>query len=85
MLNINSFKKMKRDGEKIVMITAYDYPSGRLVERSKSDMILVGDSLGMVVFYFAEAIESWLSHQLSAALNIENCSSRIHFQRWPPW
>ena len=48
---------MKRNGEEIVMITAYDYPSGRLVERSKADMILVGDSLGMVVLGYKNTLQ----------------------------
>ena len=49
MKNINSFKRMKRKGEKIVMITAYDYPSGKYVQQAGVDVILVGDSLGMVI------------------------------------
>src|SRR5205807_6921106 len=40
---------MKRRGEKIVMVTAYDAPSGRLADEAGVDMILVGDSSGMVV------------------------------------
>ncbi|MGD9125799.1 MAG: 3-methyl-2-oxobutanoate hydroxymethyltransferase [Planctomycetia bacterium] len=39
----------KKNGEPIVMITAYDYPSARLVDEAGVDIILVGDSLGMVV------------------------------------
>ena len=38
-----------RNGEKLAMITAYDYPSGRHAEDSGFDILLVGDSLGMVV------------------------------------
>lgn len=49
MLNINSFKKMKQSGEKIVMVTAYDYPSGKFAQAANVDMVLVGDTLGMVV------------------------------------
>lgn len=41
--------KMKEQGEKIVMITAYDYPAAKFSEAAGVDMILVGDSLGMVV------------------------------------
>ena len=37
---------MKQRGEKIVMLTAYDYPSARIAEEGGVDMILVGDSLG---------------------------------------
>jgi 3-methyl-2-oxobutanoate hydroxymethyltransferase len=41
--------EMKRRGEKIVMVTAYDAPSGRLADAADVDLILVGDSSGMVV------------------------------------
>lgn len=39
----------KAAGEKITMVTAYDFPGARLVDRAGIDVILVGDSLGMVV------------------------------------
>ncbi|MCL1989396.1 MAG: 3-methyl-2-oxobutanoate hydroxymethyltransferase [Defluviitaleaceae bacterium] len=45
----SSFQKMKGAKEPIVMVTAYDYPTAQLVEEAGVDMILVGDSLGMVV------------------------------------
>ena len=41
--------EMKRRGEKIVMVTAYDAPSARLADAAGIDLILVGDSSGMVV------------------------------------
>ena len=40
---------MKRKGEKIAMMTAYDYAFARIVDRAGIDIILVGDSLGNVV------------------------------------
>ncbi len=40
---------LKKRGEKIAALTAYDYPTARLVDESGVDLILVGDSLGMVV------------------------------------
>lgn len=43
-----SFKKLKKTGEKITMLTAYDYSSAKLIDASGIDGILVGDSLGMV-------------------------------------
>ncbi len=42
-------RDMKKRGDKIVMMTAYDYPTARLVDEAGVDMILVGDTLGMVV------------------------------------
>ncbi|MCM3637670.1 3-methyl-2-oxobutanoate hydroxymethyltransferase [Sporosarcina luteola] len=49
MKSTTDFTKMKRNGEKIVMLTAYDHPSAQLAEEAGIDVILVGDSLGMVV------------------------------------
>ncbi len=49
MKSTSDFLKMKEQEEKIVMITAYDYPAAKFSEESGVDMILVGDSLGMVV------------------------------------
>lgn len=46
---IPSFRQKKERGEKVTMITVYDYPFARLVDRSAAELILVGDSLGMVV------------------------------------
>jgi 3-methyl-2-oxobutanoate hydroxymethyltransferase len=41
--------EMKRDGEPIVMVTAYDYPSAQVVEEAGVDVVLVGDTAAMVV------------------------------------
>ena len=48
-IHVVDFPKMKRDGKKIVMVTAYDYPSAILADEAGVDSILVGDSYGMVV------------------------------------
>jgi 3-methyl-2-oxobutanoate hydroxymethyltransferase len=48
-LPLPELQELKRQGEKIVMVTAYDAPSGRLADKAGVDLILVGDSSGMVV------------------------------------
>jgi 3-methyl-2-oxobutanoate hydroxymethyltransferase len=45
---IHDFHKMVAEGEKITYLTAYDYLTAKMVEKAGMDMILVGDSLGMV-------------------------------------
>ena len=41
-------RQMKADNQKIAMVTAYDYTTARIVDTAGVDMVLVGDSLGMV-------------------------------------
>ena len=53
---INQIKEMKQNGEKIVMLTAYDYSTAKLVDQVGVPLILVGDSLGMVVLGYESTI-----------------------------
>jgi len=46
---ILDIQQMKNDGEKIAVLTAYDYPLARLMDQAGIDIILVGDSVGSVV------------------------------------
>lgn len=57
MLNRLDFQEMKNKNKKITMMTAYDYPSAKLAEVANVDMILVGDSLGMVVLGYDSTIQ----------------------------
>jgi len=53
---INQIKEMKRKGEKIVMLTAYDYSTAKIVDGVGIPLILVGDSLGMVMLGYESTI-----------------------------
>ena len=46
---VESIQNMKSTGEKIVALTAYDYPMAQILSLSQVDLILVGDTLGVVV------------------------------------
>jgi 3-methyl-2-oxobutanoate hydroxymethyltransferase len=48
-VTINTLRKMKQAGERITMLTAYDASFARLLDRAGTDVLLIGDSLGMVV------------------------------------
>jgi len=50
------FLEMKKNGEKVAWITAYDFPTAMFAEAAGMDMILVGDSLGMVVLGYSGTI-----------------------------
>jgi 3-methyl-2-oxobutanoate hydroxymethyltransferase len=63
-IGIKEVEAMKQRGEKIVMLTAYDYPSARIAEAAGVDMILVGDSLGMVVLGYDDTIKVTLDDML---------------------
>ena len=48
-VTVKTIRDMKEQGEKIVALTAYDSSFGRIVDEQGVDVILVGDSLGMVI------------------------------------
>lgn len=55
-ITARTIREMKARGERIVSVTAYDYPTARLVDEAGVDLILVGDSLAMVVLGYESTI-----------------------------
>ena len=72
---VADFKKSKLEGKKITMLTAYDFPTAKIIEEAGIDSILVGDSLGMVVLGYEDTtkvtMEDMLHHikAVSRAVN----------------
>src|SRR5438045_8015761 len=58
------FREMKRRGQHIAALTAYDYPTARLLDESGIDVILVGDSLGMVVLGYEDTTQVTLGEMV---------------------
>src|SRR5213596_2887872 len=72
---MKDFREMKQRGEKITALTAYDYPTARLLDETGIDIILVGDSLGMVVLGYHDTtsvtLEEMLHHTRAAARGVK--------------
>jgi 3-methyl-2-oxobutanoate hydroxymethyltransferase len=63
-LPLHELVQAKRDGRPLVMITAYDYPSGRVAERAGVDIVLVGDSAAMVVLGHSSTVPATMDEML---------------------
>lgn len=71
-----TFKESKKNGEKLTMLTAYDYTTAKLLDESGIDSILVGDSLGMVVLGYDDTLsvtmEDMIHHSAAVARGAKN-------------
>jgi 3-methyl-2-oxobutanoate hydroxymethyltransferase len=63
-VTVNQIKEMKQKGEKIAMLTAYDYSTAKIVDEAGIPLILVGDSLGMVVLGYESTIPVTMEEML---------------------
>jgi 3-methyl-2-oxobutanoate hydroxymethyltransferase len=70
-VSIFDLLQAKQQGRKLVMVTAYDYPFGLMAEQAGVDIVLVGDSLGMVVMGLEDTVavtmEDMLHHAKAVA------------------
>lgn len=55
-ISLDILQKMKKRRQPITMVTAYDYPTARLLDEAEVEVVLVGDSVGMVVHGFASTL-----------------------------
>jgi len=63
-ISINQIKDMKQKGEKITMLTAYDYTTAKIIDEAGIPLILVGDSLGNVVLGYESTIPVTMADML---------------------
>ena len=75
-VTVNTLMKMKNEGDKITMLTAYDYSTAKIMDEVGIDMILVGDSLGMVVLGYEDTLsvtmDDMVHHTAAVARGAKN-------------
>ncbi len=73
---VPALRAAKEKGEKLVCLTAYDYPSARIVDEAGVEIILVGDSMGNVIHGYGNTIPVTLEEILSALKAVKRGSNR---------
>ncbi len=75
-ITISDVREMKAQGEKIAMLTAYDYATAKLVDEAGLPIILVGDSLGMVMLGYPDtlhvSLDDMLRHTAAVARGVKH-------------
>jgi 3-methyl-2-oxobutanoate hydroxymethyltransferase len=77
-LTIADLWRMKEEGKKISMITAYSYPQGLIVDQAGIDIILVGDSLGMVELGYKDTVPVTMEEMLMHTKPVVRAARRAH-------
>lgn len=67
---VTTLQKMKDEGQKITMLTAYDYSTAKLEDQAGVDTILVGDSLGNVMLGFENTIPVTVDHMITYGASV---------------
>ncbi len=77
-LMISDLWRMKEEGTKITMITAYSYPQGLIVDEAGIDIVLVGDSLGMVELGYRDTVPVTMDEMLHHTKAVTRAVKRAH-------
>ena len=77
-ITIADLQRMRKRREPITMITAYDYPTARLVDQAGIPIILVGDSLGMVVLGYESTLPVTVDDMVHHGAAVVRGAKRAH-------
>ena len=77
-VTIHSLKRLKQIGQKICMVTAYDAAFARIFDEAGADVILVGDSLGMVVQGHASTLPVTMEQMIYHCAAVTRGAKRAH-------
>ena len=83
---MQTLREMKQRGEKIAVLTAYDYPTARLLDESGIEVLLVGDSLGMVVLGYPDTTHVTMPEMVHHTRAVARATERaVTRRRGRPW
>ena len=77
-ITISDIQAMKKRGEKIAVLTAYDYPTAKLLDEAGIPVLLVGDSLGMVVLGYDSTLPVTMEEMIHHTKAVVRGSKRAH-------
>ena len=98
-MTVLDFQKYKDEGRKFSFVTAYDYTTASIVNESDCEIILVGDSLGMIMLGYNTTVpvtvdtapHTWsnfmrmsTSSAAKPSSSMPQCSTRFSSRRWEP-
>jgi 3-methyl-2-oxobutanoate hydroxymethyltransferase len=75
-INVTTLRKFKKEGRKIVFLTAYDFPTAKILDQAGVDCILVGDSAATVVFGHETTIPITMDEMISLSAAVSRGAKR---------
>jgi 3-methyl-2-oxobutanoate hydroxymethyltransferase len=77
-VTILDLQKMRDEGRRITMVTAYDYPTAKMADEAGVDVILVGDTLGMVVLGYDSTLPVTVGDMIHHGRAVVRGAKRAH-------
>ncbi|MEG6570167.1 3-methyl-2-oxobutanoate hydroxymethyltransferase [Thermoanaerobacterium thermosaccharolyticum] len=75
-VTVSTLRKYKSEGKKITALTAYDFPTAKILDECGVDMILVGDSLGMAVLGYESTIPVTMDYMVHHTKAVTKAATR---------
>ena len=82
---VQTLQAMKERGEKIAMLTCYDYTTAKLMDEAGMDMLLVGDSLGNVILGYSDTISVTMEDMIHHTAAVSRGQRRQADERGQSW
>ncbi len=74
--------RQRKNGTRLATLTAYDYPTAKLLDEAGIDLLLVGDSLGMVVLGYPDTTHVTMEHMLHHTAAVARAETKAIVVGW---